>query len=117
MAFDDFIKGRKNPDTSKKTRRAQMKEAREKLKRAEAQERQAAWEALSILEKIATLDRRLGPNVGAVKQRARLKNLLEAKANAEEKSQTEAKAKKEKKQEGAREKPEKKTNKKYKKNS
>ena len=36
------------------------------------EERLAYWQSLSRVEKIASLDRRLGPGVGAVKQRARL---------------------------------------------
>lgn len=90
--------GRKNPDVSKRTRRAQMKEAREKLAREQAEERQAAFGALSIMDKIAILDRRLGPNVGATKQRVRLKAQLEAQAETAEKRQAEAKSKQEKKQ-------------------
>lgn len=48
-----------------------------KLRKTEALERQAAYNALSVQEKIALLDRRLGVGVGAVKQRARLAAQLE----------------------------------------
>lgn len=42
------------------------------LKRSEAKERQAAWDALSSDEKVARLDAKLGKNVGAKKQREKL---------------------------------------------
>ena len=42
------------------------------------EERQKAWDNLSTMEKIKELDRRLGINQGAKKQRARLKAQLEA---------------------------------------
>jgi hypothetical protein len=54
------------------------------LRREEAAERQAEHNKLTILEKIKKLDMRLGPNVGAKKERAKLKSLLEAEASAEE---------------------------------
>ena len=43
-----------------------------KARRAEALERHVVWSALSLHEKLAVLDRRLGKGAGAVKQRARL---------------------------------------------
>lgn len=39
----------------------------------EAKERQVVWSALTPLEQLATLDRRLGNGVGAKKQRSRLR--------------------------------------------
>lgn len=75
---------RKNPDASKRARRAGMRYARLKVAKEMADERKAYSDSLSILEKIAVLDRKLGPNKGAVKQRARLKAQLEAQALVEE---------------------------------
>ena len=46
------------------------------IKREEAQERQAAYSKLTPQQKIAALDARLGKGVGAVKQRARLQELI-----------------------------------------
>ena len=48
-----------------------------KFRKTEALERKAAYEALSIQEKVALLDRRLGVGMGAVKQRSRLTLQLE----------------------------------------
>jgi hypothetical protein len=47
------------------------------MRKSEAEERRAVWEALSTKDKIACLDRRLGIGIGAVKQRARLQRELE----------------------------------------
>lgn len=43
-----------------------------KVKKEEADERQAGWAALSAAEQLAELDRRLGKGVGAKKQRAKI---------------------------------------------
>lgn len=45
---------------------------RPETKRTEAAERNAAWSELSPQKQLAELDRRLGTNVGAKRQRARL---------------------------------------------
>lgn len=45
-------------------------------KRVAAEERQSAYERLSISDRIAKLDEKLGKGVGAVKERAKLANLL-----------------------------------------
>lgn len=45
-------------------------------KREEAEARNSAWRALSPKEQLASLDRRLGKGVGAVKQRARIADML-----------------------------------------
>lgn len=50
-------------------------------KRAEAAERDAAWRALSLTDRLAALDKRLGVGVGAVKQRAKLATAIEAAKN------------------------------------
>lgn len=82
--MNDLIRGKKNLSPSKRARRARLADERRKLKRADALERQTAHDALSLLEKIAKLDRKLGPNVGAVKERARLKAALEAQTQVAE---------------------------------
>lgn len=41
-------------------------------RRVEAKERQEAWSKLTLKEQLAALDRRLGKDTGAAKQRARL---------------------------------------------
>lgn len=69
---------RKHPSTSKKTRRAAMRDARIKVAREAAEERQAASAALSPQERLDRLDRKLGKGMGACKERARLQRLLEA---------------------------------------
>jgi hypothetical protein len=48
-----------------------------KIKREEAVERKTAWDALSIKERLAVLDTRLGPGQGAQRQRAKLMAQLE----------------------------------------
>lgn len=69
--------GRKHPSTAKGTRRAQMQEARQLVAREAAEQRQADYNKLTTLQKIERLDRNFGPNQGAVKQRAKLKAILE----------------------------------------
>ncbi len=49
---------------------------KQSIKRKNAEERKAAWDGLSIKDKIASLDGRLGKGKGAVKQRARLQKEL-----------------------------------------
>lgn len=50
---------------------------RPSIKREQAEERKAAWDSLSTKEKIDILDRKLGKDVGAKKQRTRLSNELD----------------------------------------
>ena len=45
---------------------------RPSIKREQAEERKAAWDSLSTKEKIDILDRKLGKDIGAKKQRTRL---------------------------------------------
>ena len=70
----------------------QLKELQQKA----GEKRMEAWNKLSTMEKIAALDERLGPNVGAKKQRARLKSQLEAEHAAKEAEKIAKKQKKEK---------------------
>jgi hypothetical protein len=42
------------------------------LKREQGESRNAAWRVLSPAEQLAALDQRLGKNVGAARQRAKL---------------------------------------------
>ncbi len=72
------------------------REQRKKLLREQAEAQKAAWDQLTTMQKIEALDARLGPNVGAKKQRAKLKALLEKEHAAKEAKKKEAKAKKEK---------------------
>ncbi|HVI39648.1 MAG TPA: hypothetical protein VM577_03225 [Anaerovoracaceae bacterium] len=94
MSDDMFRSGRKSPSTAKKTRRARFKEEREDDKRLAAKERQDEHDKLSLMEKIAKLDYKLGPNVGATKERARLKATLENQALSEENKHKAAESKK-----------------------
>lgn len=48
------------------------------MRKREAQERQAAYDKLSVKEKIERLDLRFGEGVGAQRHRARLQKALEA---------------------------------------
>lgn len=48
-----------------------------KFRADEAKERQAAYDQLSLQEKVSLLDTRLGKGVGATQQRARLARLME----------------------------------------
>lgn len=62
-----------------------------KFRCEEATERQKAYDALSVQERIDLLDRRLGKGVGATKQRAKLQALLEKKNTPVAKPQETAK--------------------------
>jgi len=53
------------------------REQRKEQMRKDIEERQEIWNKMTTMDKIKELDRRLGPNVGAKKQRARLKAQLE----------------------------------------
>lgn len=50
-------------------------------KREEAETRQAAYDKLSVKEKVARLDKKLGKGVGAKKQRERLMTLIKENKN------------------------------------
>lgn len=81
MSLEGFA-GRKSPSTSKKTRRAQFKDARTDFKQSAANARNATHRALSTEEKFAKLDVRLGVFQGAIKERAKLNALLAAELEA-----------------------------------
>lgn len=57
-----------------------MKDKDTKIK--EAKERQELYDKLTIKEKLDKLDNKYGPNIGAKKQRYKLKNLLTDKPNS-----------------------------------
>ena len=48
-----------------------------RIKHEESEARKAEHDKLTTLQKIEKLDHQLGPNVGAIKERARLKVILE----------------------------------------
>ena len=53
---------------------------RQSVRRIEAEGRAEVWEGLTPAQQIATLDRRLGKNLGAKKQRARIAKALNKQA-------------------------------------
>jgi glucose-6-phosphate-specific signal transduction histidine kinase len=55
-----------------------------RIRQEESEARKVAHDLLSTEEKISNLDDRLGPNIGATKERARLKLLLEKEYAAKE---------------------------------
>jgi len=73
--------------------RPDAKEDRQKT----ARERQAAYNKLSPTQKLARLDETLGKDVGAVKQRAKLQHIINAKPPKQEKSKEKSDKSKEKK--------------------
>lgn len=55
---------------------AQRRPDRKRTRQKEAQERQEAWESLSVAQRIQSLDERLGVGEGAEKQRRKLEKAL-----------------------------------------
>ena len=53
---------------------------RQSVRRIDAEGRQELWDSLTPEQQLATLDRRLGKNLGAKKQRARITKALAKKA-------------------------------------
>ena len=53
---------------------------RQSVRRIEAEGRQSVWDDLTPAQQIATLDRRLGKDKGAKKQRARIAKALNKQA-------------------------------------
>ena len=82
-----FSGSRKHPSASKKANRARANAERAQIKLDAANERQGYRNSLSPMQQITRLDKRLGMNVGAAKERARLKAILEAAAAKEEAAQ------------------------------
>ncbi|KKN66647.1 hypothetical protein LCGC14_0469820 [marine sediment metagenome] len=60
------------------------REQRKKYLQEQAEAQKEAWGKLTTMQKIQTLDERLGPNAGAVKERAKLKVLLGKEYEAQE---------------------------------
>lgn len=67
----DGIKGRKDNSNRKFTGSGPRPDLKE-FKRDEAEIRVMAWQRLTPKEQLAVLDRRLGPGVGATKERAKI---------------------------------------------
>lgn len=65
------------------------KDARDQ-KRADAEERQAGRNTLSPQQQLEVLDRRLGAGVGAVKERLRLRTIIDERKNQEAKQKKDA---------------------------
>lgn len=107
------------PDQIRQSKNHRSHERRVALKtrlREEAEKRNARWQALSPLEQLAELDKRLGPGKGAVKSRAKIANKLreaEEAAKAAEKERLdkeEAETRKKNKKESKKAKKNKKNN-------
>lgn len=75
------IKTNKKDNSRRKFRGGGPRADLNKIKRDEARERQEAWSKFTPEQQIAELNRRLGPGLGARKQRARLFRLIESKEN------------------------------------
>lgn len=70
------IKGKDN--SKRKFKGSGPRPDRADTKRAEAADRKEAYDQLSVKRKLEELDRRLGRNIGARRQRARLAKLARA---------------------------------------
>ena len=53
------------------------KKERRAIRQSEALERQKVWDNMTPQQKLSDLDQRLGKGVGAIKQRAKLKYIIE----------------------------------------
>ena len=53
------------------------KKQRKAIRQSEALERQKVWDNMTPQQKLNDVDRRLGEDVGAIKQRAKLKYIIE----------------------------------------
>jgi len=70
------------------------KKQRKAIRQSEALERQKVWSNMTPQQKLNDLNRRLGENVGAIKQRAKLKYIIE---HPQTQNQKKGKSKKSKK--------------------
>jgi len=70
------------------------RKGRKELRQSEALERQAVWSKMTPQQKLNDLNRRLGEGVGAIKQRAKLKYIIE---HPQTQNQKKGKSKKSKK--------------------
>ena len=70
------------------------KKERKAIRQREALERQKVWSNMTPQQKLNDLNRRLGENVGAIKQRAKLKYIIE---HPQTQNQKKGKSKKSKK--------------------
>jgi hypothetical protein len=86
----------------KNQRSKQRSAERRAERRLRAEEMTEGWRSLTFEEQLAALDRRLGKDVGAKKQRARIKAAIakRIKADAEEKATTRSKKKRRKRESG-----------------
>ena len=53
------------------------KKERKAIRQSEALERQKVWDNMTPQQKLSDLERRLGEGVGSIKQRAKLKYIIE----------------------------------------
>ena len=75
------------------------KKQRKAIRQSEALERQKVWDNMTPHQKLNDLNRRLGENVGAIKQRAKLKYIIE---HPQTENQKKGKFKKSKKRNNAK---------------
>ena len=75
------------------------KKERRAIRQSEALERQKVWDNMTPQQKLSDLDRRLGEDVGAIKQRAKLKYIIE---HPQTLNQKKGKSKKSKKRNNAK---------------
>lgn len=74
---NEFTKGRIKDNSKRKFSGGGPRPDRNDQKRSEAAERDKAWRRLSPEDQLASLNARLGKDVGATKQRARLQKLIQ----------------------------------------
>ena len=70
------------------------KKERKAIRQSEALERQKVWDNMTPQQKLSDLDRRLGEGVGAIKQRAKLKYIIEHPQTLNQKKRKSKKSKK-----------------------
>jgi len=77
MAREGILRGKKDNSRRKFTGGGPRPDLNE-LKREEAEERNAAFARMTGKEQLASLDRRLGPGMGAQKQRAKIQAMIDS---------------------------------------